>query len=85
MVATGGWTLTDHACRYCGGRILANGGQFSCATCGAVTQHEPHGICGCGMMQVGRARGSFRCVANPDKGAHSPAEIVIQFGEQAKR
>lgn len=55
------WTLTDHICRYCGGRVLQSasgvgvtaGGNplFRCADCGKCTSAmSPTCICWCRFM-----------------------------------
>ena len=50
-----GWSLTDHACRFCGSRILERGGTFRCATCGEQATGKVAMICGCGMATGQRA------------------------------
>lgn len=79
-----GWSLTAHACRYCGGRILRSGIYFMCATCEARCSHASTGICGCGMTPDVRPKGSpqgpFVCTGNPTRGPSSPAAIVILHG-----
>ena len=79
---SGGWSLTEHACRACLGRILQRGSTFVCAICGDESTGSPAGICGCGIRidgATGRAAG-FRCQSNPARSPASPAIIVIGFG-----
>lgn len=68
------WTIIDHLCRSCGGRILqcASGGGptgggnpiFKCASCGESTSGiTPNGICWCGFAHRGQGIGGhFRCL-----------------------
>ena len=76
------FTLVDHCCRHCGGRVLQAHDGFRCGGCGAVTMGSPAGICGCGILpgySTGMKR--FACGPNPDRGPQSPSEIVILFGD----
>lgn len=79
-----GWTLTAHACRHCGGRVLQSGIHFMCATCESRCSRNPAGICGCGMFPCVRPKGSaaglFACIVNPSRGPSSPAAIVVRYG-----
>ena len=81
-----GWTLTTHACRFCGGRVLQSGIWFMCATCEARCTHAPIGICGCGIMPAARPKGApqgpFTCAPNPNRGPSSPAVYVVRYGAE---
>lgn len=88
---TTAWTIVDHACRHCGGRVLQRGDVYRCGTCGVESRSAPNGICGCGILPGLRprptgaiaqkpAQGPYRCVRNPSPSVHNPAEIVIMFG-----
>ncbi len=85
MPAPATWILTDHACRFCGSRIVADGVVYRCSSCGATTTGGPEGICGCGLNVVTGHRKDtpnlFRCAPNPHRSANSPAEIVIVCGD----
>ena len=83
------WTVIDHVCRHCMGRILERGNDLRCADCGArATQvHLPRlvpsqPLCCCGLKEpVGSTvKQNFRCVPNPHKSAENRAEIVVSFG-----
>jgi hypothetical protein len=71
-----GWTIVDHACRHCFGRVLERDGVFRCADCAAETNGGAAGICGCGIVTEG-GRKLFRCAANPVPSATSLALVVI--------
>lgn len=79
-----GWSLTAHACRHCGGRVLRSGIYYLCATCESRCSHNPSGICGCGMLPGAKPKnspqGPFVCTPNPARGPSSPAAIVIRYG-----
>lgn len=88
------WGWVDHACRFCGARLVVRPdakGQpvYECGTCGVSSNGAPEGICGCGVHlgTKARAKGPFapappgmrwRCVPNPSRGPASLATIVIQ-------
>ena len=78
------WTLTAHACRHCGGRVMQSGLHFVCATCESRCTRVASGICGCGLFPGARPKGSerglFTCIENPTRGPPSPAAIVVRFG-----
>lgn len=81
------WSLTDHVCRLCLGRILERNGLFMCSSCEVQASLRPHAICGCGMKApAGRTplptpvRAAFRCGINPARGPASLARICILFG-----
>ncbi|WP_431860189.1 hypothetical protein [Azospirillum sp.] len=80
---SGGWDITDHACRICFGRILSRGDVFRCCNCGAECRGEVEGICGCGAgvpppkKGKRRPKGKFRCAKNPHRSAADPNEISI--------
>lgn len=73
-----GWEPIDHACRFCGGRIMQRGSAFMCFSCGARTEAGPvSDICGCGLKGPGGSR-PFRCTFNPAPSPSNPAIIVIE-------
>lgn len=72
-----GWYPANHACRFCGGRIVERGIERRCFTCGAATgSGAVKDICGCGIM-AGRGLFPFICAPNPAPGPENPAAIVI--------
>lgn len=79
------WAITDHCCRACGGRVLAEHGgpAHRCASCGWRAIGPASAICACGHRREGQRRGSksgFSCGPNPARGNESPDEIVMLFG-----
>lgn len=81
MICEGGgsaFSLTDHACKHCGGRILQAGDQFRCANCAVIGMGTVTTVCGCGAFPNVRG-GGYRCGKNPAKTAENPAEIVIHW------
>ena len=72
------WVITDHACRYCFGRILRSDDDdsYRCAECGAEAEGEHDALCWCGV-DVGGEK-SFRCVRNPTKSERVPQEIIVR-------
>lgn len=79
------WSLTDHSCKVCLGRILeAEGDLFMCSACEAETSGVPDAICGCGI-RVGESKrdGGFRCAQNPERSPRNPSAVVIAFGGES--
>lgn len=68
------WTLADHLCRKCGGRVLQSasgvgptaGGNplYKCADCGeAGVAHGPSVICWCGLKMRGQTSDpAYQCL-----------------------
>lgn len=78
------WILSDHACRFCGSRILRDADAqslYRCASCGVTSQTGPENLCGCGLTLVTGSQAKpaalYRCAANPRKTPDNPADIVI--------
>lgn len=70
------WTLTEHACRFCSGRLLTRrtpDGQevIRCAECGSERTGDPLALCWCGSGTA------FRCTRNPAITGEMPAEIIV--------
>ncbi|UKJ74249.1 hypothetical protein [Azospirillum brasilense] len=74
---TGGFALTDHACRFCLSRVLESAGTFLCATCGAESAGRPDPICGCGVVNRETGKRLLRCALNPTPTPTNPALVVI--------
>lgn len=74
------YTLTDHCCRACLGRVLqaVDGSHHRCAECGATAVGTVHHLCACGTrLKTGRSAG-LCCQRNPDPPTpEAPAEIVV--------
>lgn len=78
-----GWTPVEHACRFCGGRIMERNREYRCFNCGAGTVGGAvRDICGCGLS-AGRGLFPFTCAPNPAPSPQSPAAIVIIRAERA--
>lgn len=56
MTAAPAWSMVDHACQHCGGRVLQRGEVYRCGTCGVESRGAPNGICGCGILPGLRPR-----------------------------
>lgn len=67
------WYLTDHLCKYCGGRVLqgassfgpTGGGNpvFRCADCGKGGAHSgPEIICWCGLKHRLQQESAYMCL-----------------------
>ena len=64
------WSIEDHICRDCGGRILRSvtgagmtpGGNsiYQCADCGKKA-HKANDVCWCGYMQRSNNMRPYRC------------------------
>ena len=87
------WELTDHACRICGGRVLARVDKSGlriarCADCGATAEDKDHriraihGVCACGAKQRSGKDAGHRCVRNPHIRPEMPMAIVIATNNQ---
>ena len=83
------WSIADHVCRECFGRVLRaqGGGIYRCSGCEAEAAGSPTAICGCGIaigplaLRAGLAGSRFRCGRNPRRGPDSPAQFVVLFGD----
>ena len=75
------WTITNHICRFCFGRILQseNGDSIRCSDCGqTLTNSKVRSLCSCGTKLKNGKNAGFQCVANVD---HTPGinqEIVTE-------
>lgn len=68
------WTLEDHLCRGCGGRMLRRAGGpsvmtpggnpiFRCADCGKKTSDMgPEALCWCGFSLRGQHATAYKCM-----------------------
>lgn len=78
------WTITNHICRVCMGRVLKRatiGGPavYRCACCGVEGTGSHSSICTCGMTwRKGKAaiNAGVRCVENPERSPECMSEIV---------
>jgi hypothetical protein len=79
------WSIVDHACRTCGGRVLASadGARVRCADCDASATGGPDSLCWCGALPAG-SRARLKCVRNKHPTPESPGAIVaIEDAEDA--
>lgn len=81
------WTLVDHACSFCGGRILSRGAgrrvQYRCSECGEVGAVDVTTLCCCGVRTEDKRR-LLECIRNDDRRPGNMAEIVVrEFKERS--
>jgi hypothetical protein len=74
------WTLTDHVCRRCFGRVLERsdvGGRriARCADCGAEAVGSHDALCACGA-DLGMAKLRLRCERQAAPTPEHPSEII---------
>jgi hypothetical protein len=75
------WTLTDHVCRLCFGRVLETveadrTHRARCSNCGTEVRGTHIKLCACGTkLRDGRDAG-LRCVENPTRGPADLSEII---------
>lgn len=80
---SGGWSIEQHVCRACGGRLLSRdageqGDEYRCSNCGTTaTGRRPWVLCGCGIRIRGAVDAGLRCRPNPERTPESPGEIVV--------
>lgn len=81
------WTLTEHVCRSCFGRVLQSvrperdgGHAFRCASCGTESSGaNEHVICCCGLtLEGGKRDMGVRCQRNDARSPSSKTEIVAK-------
>lgn len=79
------WSVLDHVCRVCLGRILTTTGadgqrHYRCADCGSVAVNRVENLCACGAtLRTGGSAG-LRCVPNPERGTpEAPPEVVVRY------
>lgn len=78
------WTLTDHICRSCMGRVIKRPGigprrYYRCTNCGTeVEGTTTAALCCCGMkLRTGRDAG-VRCARNTEPSPECQSEIIAQ-------
>jgi len=82
------YSLTDHCCRHCLGRVLVRYDTFICSVCEVESRGSPSGICACGMTSAkgdglpAALRSAYRCGINPAPSVINPARIVVLYGGQ---
>lgn len=87
-----GWTIVDHVCRQCFGRLLEREGVFRCSCCSATApaakgEIPSRCLCPCSMSEVvgrsgrGMTRQAFRCTRNPAPNQTNMSEITVMFGD----
>lgn len=76
------WTLTEHSCRICFGRVLTRTTFdrrkiFKCSNCETeVEDAHATGICCCGMKLRNNRDAGVRCTINVDRKPENPSYIV---------
>jgi len=75
------WSLSDHVCRECLGRILirqtGDTTQALCADCGAEAAGDHKSLCACGAKMADGTDAGLRCVINPEFSPSMPQKIAI--------
>lgn len=77
------WTLLDHVCRFCYGRLLwRQDGQgqevIRCADCDTEVMGRLDDLCACGARTPnGRYLLGLRCTVNPTQSAANPMRVVV--------
>jgi hypothetical protein len=76
------WELTDHACRYCLGRVLRRERssaevEVRCAECGKTAQGEHTALCCCGA-DCGTLGQALECIRNPHANEANPQEVMVR-------
>jgi hypothetical protein len=91
MTIEAAFSLTDHACRVCLGRILLRDGVYMCSVCETSATGRVEAICGCGMKSLGGRdlpkglSGAYRCAVNAERSVINPARIVVMYGNVQAR
>jgi hypothetical protein len=80
--ATSGWHLSDHACRFCFGRVLYRVSkgetvESRCAECGKQADGGPQLLCSCGA-DCGEMGKVLECFKNPAVTLEVPHEILVR-------
>jgi hypothetical protein len=76
------WEVSDHACRYCFGRVLVRTrrGKVIQARCAECAQHRfgtVEKLCCCGV-EAGALGRALECVPNPQINVEAPQEIMVR-------
>lgn len=78
----GGWEFTDHACRFCMGRVLRRAdpdgpAENRCAECGQFALGDEHALCWCGV-EVKPHGHVFECFRNQSPSIGTPQQILVR-------
>lgn len=75
------WEVTDHACRFCLGRVLQRdhkgGSEVRCAQCGGRADGDSISLCCCGA-DCGQVGVVLECYKNPNVTNAVPHEIMVR-------
>lgn len=77
-----GWTITDHVCRCCFGRVLVRETfdrkrVYRCSNCGLEAEGRTEAaVCCCGMKLKTGVDAGIRCGVNHDRTPEFPSEIT---------
>lgn len=77
-----GWTVVDHACLNCGGRVLVRlhkGREIEarCAECGSQAEGDHSAVCCCGA-DLGELGKVLECFRNPNVSKEVPYQILVR-------
>lgn len=80
------WTLTDHVCRVCFGRILRTSAdenapagvhRYRCSNCGVeASARQVSSVCSCGLRLKSGKDAGIRCERNTEPTPEFPSEVV---------
>lgn len=76
------WSLTDHCCRICWGRVLVrttfeSKKIFKCSNCDhEVISEHVHDLCACGAKMRTNKDLGLRCVVNTERSPELPNAII---------
>lgn len=81
------WSLTDHVCRVCFGRVLeridADGARVvRCANCGTQIAGPVRSLCCCGITTGDGRLAGLQCQRNPTPTPEQPSEVHVVFKGQ---
>jgi hypothetical protein len=82
------FSLTDHCCRACCGRVLVRNNIFMCSVCETMAANDVTAICACGMRAASQRdlpkglQNAYRCAINQNRTVVNPARIVVLYGDE---
>jgi hypothetical protein len=76
------WELSQHACRFCFGRVLQRSKmgkviEVLCAECHNTAQGDVHEICCCGA-DCGALGKALECFSNPNRSEVNPQVVMVR-------
>lgn len=84
MAETTQWTVIDHVCRFCYGRLLTrvnekNETVVRCADCETEMIGRHESLCACGAKLRNGQIAGLKCQLNPSPTVEQPARVVVVF------